>query len=87
MHGIDSLNFRGAMLWNIIPKNIKLSDTLPEFKRKLKTHLIPCSCAACRFQYYRIYTYPNNCVISNYIVIGVKLELIIFTWTGLVIIL
>ena len=35
-YGINSLNFGGAMLWNIIPKNIKLSKTLPEFKRRLK---------------------------------------------------
>ena len=42
-------NFRGIMIWNIIPKNIKLSETLPEFKRRLKKHLIPCNCAACRF--------------------------------------
>ena len=34
-YGINSLNFRGAVLWHI--KNIKLSETLPEFKRKLKT--------------------------------------------------
>ena len=27
----NSLNFRGAMLWNIILKNIKFSKTLPEF--------------------------------------------------------
>ena len=48
-YGINSLNFRGATLWNIIPKNIKLSKTLPEFKRRLKKHLIPCNCAAYRF--------------------------------------
>ena len=46
---INSLNFRDAMLLNIIPENIKLSKTLPEFKRRLKKHLIPCDCAACRF--------------------------------------
>ena len=48
-YGINSLNFRDAMLWNLIPKNIKLTETLPEFKRKLKTQLIACNCAACRF--------------------------------------
>ena len=84
-YGINSLNFRGAILWNIIPKNIKLSETLPEFKRRLKKQLIPCNCAAYRFQYYRIYTYPNNCLVSSQIVIGVKLGFIIFTWIGLVI--
>ena len=48
-YGIKALNFRGAVLWNIIPKNVKLSKTLPGFKRRLKKQLIPCNCAACRF--------------------------------------
>ena len=75
------------MFWNIIPKNIKLSMTLPEFKRRLKKHLIPSNCAACRFQYYSVYTYLNNFLVSSYIVKGVKFGFIIFTWIGLVIIL
>ena len=29
------------MLWSIIPKNIKLSKKLPEFKKGLKKQLIP----------------------------------------------
>ena len=45
-YGIILLNFRGAVPWNIIPKNI-----------------------------------------SSYIVIGVDLGFIIFTWIGLIIIL
>ena len=48
-YGINSLNFRDPMLWNIIPKNTKLSKTLPEFKRRLKKHLISWNCATCRF--------------------------------------
>ena len=48
-YGINSLNFKGAMLWNIIPKNIKLYKTLSEYKRKMKKHLMPCNCAACHF--------------------------------------
>ena len=48
-HGLNSLKFRGAMLWNMIPKNIKFSKALPEFKRRLKKHLIPYNCATCRF--------------------------------------
>ena len=39
-YGIDSLNLRDAILWNTITKNIKIPKTLPEFKRKLKKHLI-----------------------------------------------
>ena len=45
----NSLNFTGAMLWNIVPKIIELSKTLPEFMRRLKKHLISCNSAACRF--------------------------------------
>ena len=48
-YGINSLNFRSAMLWNIIPKNIKLSKMLPECKGNLKTQLLSCNCAACPF--------------------------------------
>ena len=46
---INSLNFRSAMLWNIIPKNIKLPKMLPECKGNLKTQLLSCNCAACPF--------------------------------------
>ena len=46
-YGIKSLNFSGLMFWNVIPKNVKLSKKLQEFKRSLK-HLIPCNYAACR---------------------------------------
>ena len=84
---INSLNFRGAVLCNIKSKNVEISKTLLEFKRRLKKHLIPCNCAACRFQYHMAYTYPNNCFVNSYIVIGIKRGFIIFTWIGLVIIL
>ena len=49
IYGINSLNFRGAVLWNIVPKNVKPSKALPEFRRNLKTQLIPSNSAACRF--------------------------------------
>ena len=32
-----------------IPKNVKLSKAVPEFKRRLRKHLIPWDCAACCF--------------------------------------
>lgn len=37
-YGINTLNFRGKMQ-KIIPKNLKLSNTLSEFKSRLKKHL------------------------------------------------
>ena len=72
------------MLWNIMPINIKLSKALPEFKKSLKKHWIPCNCVACRFQYYSVCTNPSNCLVNSYIVIRVKRRFIIFTWIGLV---
>ena len=86
-YGINSLKSRGAMFWNITPKNTKLFKTLPEFKRMLKKHLILCNCAACRFKYYRVYNYSNNCLVSSCIApISVKLGFV-FTWIGLAFIL
>ena len=66
---------------------MKLSKTLPQFKRRLKEQLTHGKCAACRFYYYRVYTYPYNFLVNNYTVIRVKLRFIIFTWIGLVIVL
>lgn len=37
---INSPNIRGAMLPNMLPKNIKLSKTILEFEKKLKKQLI-----------------------------------------------
>ena len=34
--GINSLCFRGSMLWNNLPFSVKNSETLTEFKNKLK---------------------------------------------------
>ena len=38
------------MLRNIIPKNKKLLEMLPELEKKLKKQLITWNCAACRFK-------------------------------------
>ena len=51
---------------------------VPEFKRRLKKHLIPCNCAACRFEYCRVYTYLNNCLVNSYNVTGVYLDLLFY---------
>ena len=64
-YGRNSLNFRGAVLWGIIPKNIKLSKTLPKFKRRLKKHSIPYNGAVCRLSYYRVCTYPKTCLLNS----------------------
>ena len=47
--GINSLRFRGSRLWNNLPFSVKNSETLTEFKNKLKTlgnsH---CTCIVCQ---------------------------------------
>ena len=38
--GKKSIQFRGAQLWNSLPENIRNSESLKIFKRKLKEHLL-----------------------------------------------
>ena len=35
-YGINSLVFRGSLLWNSLPSNVKQSHNLEEFKLKLR---------------------------------------------------
>ena len=67
-YGINSLIFRDAMLWNIIPKNIKLSKALPEFKRRLKNtwYLVIVLHVVFSIIEKRVLTYSNNCLVSIY---------------------
>ena len=47
--GINSLRFTGSMLWNNLPFSVKNSETLTDFKNKLKTLAnIHCACEVCR---------------------------------------
>ena len=47
--GINSLGFRGSLLWNSLPSNAKQSHNLEEFKFKLKNlGNIYCLCVVCR---------------------------------------
>ena len=68
-YGINSLNLRGAMLLNSIPKIRKLTKTLPEFKKRLKKHLIPSNCAECRFSIIekaKKHLMPCNCAACRF---------------------
>ena len=48
-HGINSLLFRGSLLWNNLSKEIKESVFSEEFKERLKEHgALPCSCVVYR---------------------------------------
>ena len=48
-YGINSFHFRACLLWNKLPKSLKESQSLPEFKHKIKPiGKIDCSCTICR---------------------------------------
>ena len=48
-YGINSVLFRACLLWNQLPLSIKQSQSLLEFKSKMKTlRNVFCSCAICR---------------------------------------
>ena len=47
--GLNSIHFRGSILWNNLPSSIKNSETINEFKVKLKNlGNIHCTCGVCR---------------------------------------
>ena len=47
--GINSLLFRGSLLWNNLPREIKESPSTEEFRKRLKEHgALPCSCVVFR---------------------------------------
>ena len=46
--GLNSIHFRGSILWNNLPSSIKNSQTINEFKVKLKNlGNIHCTCGVC----------------------------------------
>ena len=48
-YGINSVLFRACLLWNQLPLSIKQSQSLLEFKSKMKTlRNIVCTCTICR---------------------------------------
>ena len=47
-YGINSLAFRGSLLWNSLPSNVKQSHNLEEFKLKLRNlGNVHCTCVVC----------------------------------------
>ena len=47
--GLNSIHFRGSILWNNLPSSIKNSQTINEFKIKLNNlGDIYCTCGVCR---------------------------------------
>ena len=50
-YGINSLAFRGSLLWNNLPSHVKNSQTVEEFKIKVKNlRYIHCTCTVCRWR-------------------------------------
>ena len=47
LYGIDTVKFVGQILWQSVPKEIKVSQTLEIFKRNTKAILLDCSCKLC----------------------------------------
>ena len=46
--GINSIHFRAAILWNTLPKEIKESKSISQFKINIKKVSLTCNCIACR---------------------------------------
>ena len=46
-HGTESVSFLGPKIWDLVPSDIKLSQSLSIFKRKIKKW-VPLQCP-CRF--------------------------------------
>ena len=47
--GLNSVHFRGSILWNDLPSSIKNSETINESKAKLKNlGNMHCTCGLCR---------------------------------------
>ena len=48
-YGVNSLAFWGSLLWNNLPPQVKESQTLEEFKNRIKNlRSIHCACTVCR---------------------------------------
>ena len=48
-YGPNSIHFCACLLWHKLPNSLKESQSLPEFKYKIKTiRKIDCSCTICR---------------------------------------
>ena len=48
-YGINSLLFRGALLWNTLTRNVKENHSVAQFKKIVKgLGNLTCSCVVCR---------------------------------------
>ena len=85
--GLDSIHFRGSILWKNLPSSIKSNQTINKFKAKWKSlGNIQCTCVACRwdvffqifgFQIFNFFCYVNFASIYLFIV---KFQFYSFYW-------
>ena len=48
-YGLETISFQGSRLWQALPNDMKQSDTLATFKRRIKTWKgEECNCRLCR---------------------------------------
>ena len=48
-YGVNPLLFRGTLLWNSLPADVKEIGDINEFKNKIKAlGILRCSCTGCR---------------------------------------
>ena len=48
-YGLENIEYRGCLLWSTLPKEIRDSNTLSEFKRKIKQwNGNSCTCRLCK---------------------------------------
>ena len=48
-NGLETISFRGCRLWQALPNDIKQSETLSSFKRRIKVWRgVECNCRLCR---------------------------------------
>ena len=63
-YGINSVLFRACLLWNQLPLYIKQSQSLHEFRSKMKTlRNIVCTCKICRTWFCNYVLWTNTTVI------------------------
>ena len=48
-YGTNAIHFRGSLIWNNLPADVRSRDSLSEFKSKIKNiGDIDCGCLICR---------------------------------------
>ena len=71
-YGINSLIFRGSMLWNTVPSNIKQSKSISCIKKNIKSWLGDlCGCSICRdYLFSHLYLLTFNFIIFTGVLIS-----------------